>query len=103
MKGRRKEMKFQIRFKNRGGCSYAYADAPSLNIAPAVCAEAANTWLDERLTSYRPPKTVDVVEYDHEKKTAKRKGHRFKLTLKFIEATYQSGMRKSMEWYEPAA
>lgn len=52
--------------------------------------------------SYKPFRTVSVVEYDNEKKTTKRGGIKFKLTLSFFEAKMSSGRKVRNEWYIPA-
>jgi hypothetical protein len=109
-----KTMKFQIRLTDKRGCgSFLYFDATEKTKEEMAC-KTANAYLEKRSEtdnfmrgsffhkSYKPFRTVSVVEYDNEKKTTKRGGIKFKLTLSFFEAKMSSGRKVRNEWYIPA-
>lgn len=102
-------MKFQLRFKRNGSCSYRYCDVSSVEQAPAAATEEANKYLSEqrenqfmRFGVEKPVRTVEVVECG-KAGIAIRKGHRFNLKLCFIEYRFKDGRRERDDWYEPIA
>lgn len=99
--------KYQLRFARNGSCSYEYADATPETALTAAC-ERANEWLARQrgragsmFDTFRPIRTVRVVEYDNTTKAPKRNGHKFKLKLQFTELRFAGGGRQRNEWYEP--
>lgn len=92
---------YQIEF-NLGGSSKSFKyftvlDEKSIESYAEI---VANDWLKNRMTTYKPPKTLMVREYDEEKKTPKRGGQRRKLRLSFLQLTTDSGRKERQEWYE---
>lgn len=108
-------MKYQIRFcDNKGNGHFKYVDVKSKEGVEEKAAQAATDYLKEQAQKAasnsswnvfyvpeRPKRTLHVWEWDSEKREPKRGGHRFKLRLAFIEATYVGGSKKRQEWYEP--
>lgn len=92
--------KYQIRFcDSKGHGSFRYFDADKKIEQEA--ADAANLYMETRLTNYPLPKTVNVWEMDMVTKEPKKKGHRFKIRKSFVQATYENGRKERKEWYEP--
>ena len=106
-------MKFQIRFVDKDNSQwYLYFDADECDKEKKAC-DKANEDLHKQLKGqtnnyslqsllgipYRPLKTLSVVEYDVEKKSAKRGGIKFKLRLNTIHAI-QSNKKIVKYWYE---
>lgn len=111
--------KYQIRFCDSKGHGYfKYIDVKSKKGVEKKAAEAAtkhiieeaekckgsngtfDAWGIFRVPS-KPMKTINVWEWDIEKKEPKRGGHRFKIRLAFFEVTYKGGGKRREEWYEP--
>lgn len=115
-----KAIKYQIRYcDNKGNGYFKYVDVQSSEQAPQVASDFATKHLsDERAkeggvigtfdiwSAFRPPfkpkRTINVWEWDNEKKEPKRGGHRFKLVYCYVEATYLGGGKRRKEWYEPS-
>ena len=108
--------KYQIRFCDSKGYGYfRYLDVKSKRGIEKKAAEAATKIIIEESEKYKsqggpwgifsippkPKKVLHVWEWDLEKKEPKRGGHRFKIRLAFIEATYVGGGKRREEWYEP--
>lgn len=100
--------KYQIRFVDKQGHgSFCYVDCEK-DDAGKMAAEKATEYIN-RIKNTRlpfqviekPKRVVDVWEWDTEKKEVKKKGHRFKLQLMYVQATYNSGRKVRNEWYEP--
>lgn len=99
--------KYQIRFcDSKGHGSFQYVDCDAKD-APEKAAEKANEYITRQnelrrgFTIIQNKKTVHVWEIDMETKQPKKKGHRFKLTLNYVQATYSDGTKERKEWYEP--
>lgn len=106
-------MKFQIRFVDKqGNGSFEHFDAQR-NVEKKA-AEIATAFIERKkeqaqnngsfwpfTPAYRPHRTVQVWEYDIEKKEPKKGGRRFKLQLHYFQATYRGGHKVRNEWYEP--
>lgn len=99
---------FQLRFLDKDKCgSFSYFKINNdTDDYKALAVETANNELQkdkdrrermEPFYTYRPIKTVSVVEYKDGK--AVRGGIKFKLRLKFIEYKYSSGRTVREEWY----
>lgn len=100
--------KYQIRFVDKQGCGFfRYVDCEKEE-APQKAAEKATEEINKQksrtglfVAPYKAPRRLSVCEWDTEKKEIKKKGHRFKLELMYVQATYQSGRKVIDEWYEP--
>jgi hypothetical protein len=100
--------KYQIRFCDKdGNGSFCYVECTAKE-APQKAADKATEEINKRknktglfVAPYKAPRRLNVWEWDTEKKEVKKKGHRFKLQLIFVEATYNSGRKVRDEWYEP--
>jgi hypothetical protein len=100
--------KYQIIFnRGHGSKSFEYFDSEK-KTAPIAAATVANAYIERQysfqrmFSSFKAPRSVQVVEFDNVKKKAapKATGHRFKLRLVFFQATYNSGRKERSEWYE---
>ena len=100
--------KYQIRFcDSKGHGSFCYIDADK--DVEQKAADKATEYINnqkERSFGYfgshiQSKRTVHVWEMDMETKQPKKKGHRFKLRLAYVQATYTDGSKSRKEWYEP--
>lgn len=105
-------IKYQIRFCDKNGNgSFQYVDVKSRKGVEKKAAEKATEYINKQkevrgnfgffINSFKPKRVVHVWEWDTEKGEPKRGGHRFKLELMFIQATYTTGRKMRNEWYEP--
>ena len=102
--------KYQIRFcDSKGHGSFTYIDVDSVEGVEQKAADKATEYIKNGSGLRRgffnsvskPMKTVNVWEMDMTTKEPKKKGHRFKLRIVFVEVTYQGGSKRRNEWYEP--
>lgn len=102
--------KYQIRFCDSKGCgSFKYVDVKSAKEAPQAAAAMATDYIEEQKAiptglfrqPFKAKRIVHVWEWDTEMKEVKKKGHRFKLELFFVQATFNTGRKSRKEWYEP--
>jgi hypothetical protein len=104
-------LKYQIRFcDSKGNGSFRYVESKTKKGIENKAAQVATDYLKEhyerqRFRMFTPPakpkRVVHVWEWDTEKKEVKRNGHRFKLELRYIQATFLNGNKRREEWYEP--
>lgn len=107
--------RYQIEFKEKSGrstsYSYKYFDTEKYAkgvTVESIAADVANESLRKNKENatfrsfgyFKPIKTLTVREMDMEKKQPKRGGYKFKLHLRFIQATFASGRKERAEWYE---
>lgn len=105
-------IKYQIRFcDSKGDGSFTYVDVKNAKDAPKAAAEQATKYINEQkersfgflyTRQYKSKRIVHVWEYDTNKHAPKKDGHRFKLQLGYVEATYTDGSKSRREWYDPA-
>ncbi len=100
--------RYQIRFVDKEGNGFFRYVECSAEEAPKQAAEKATEEINKQkekrgifVVPYKAPRTLHVWEWDVEKKEVKKKGHRFKLQLMYVQATYNSGRKVRNEWYEP--
>lgn len=109
--------KYQIRFCDSKGCGFfEYILVKHGGDVMKITAEKATEVNDKRklqhteqsqwnifkaLHPYKSKRVVHVWEWDLENKQPKKGGHRFKLKLAYIQATYTDGSKSRKEWYEP--
>lgn len=97
--------KYQIDFNWGRSHSFEYIQAEE-NIEKSA-ADKANQCIEKKsagasiFSDVKWPRTLIVREYDTEKKSVKRGGHKFKLRLGTLRLAYQSGSKERNEWYEP--
>ena len=105
------KVKFQIRFTDKNGCgSFEYFDA-TYKEALEFASVTANEYLDRRNRNHQftvrsmfgikseTYRTVQVVEYNTDTHRAKRGGMKFKLKLRYVQATFADGSKRRGEWY----
>lgn len=103
--------KYQIQFEYPNG-NWSYIHFESLEEeSKDMAIKKANDYITDRLEQsedkkysifyvpYKPPKTICVVEYDNDKKTPKRWGKKFKLTLNYLKAKLRNWIIKTDYWY----
>lgn len=98
--------KYQIRFcDSKGHGSFCYVDGEK-NVEQ-LAADKATEYINRDMgfgafgRRIESKKTVHVWEMDMVTKQPKKGGHRFKLKLAYVQATYTDGSKTRKEWYEP--
>ena len=103
---------YQIRFitKENGKFSsghYEYFECREIESAKKS-EEVANAYFEKKRRNdfpsifrkaFKPVKSVEVIEWDKEKRKPVRKGDRFKLYLQYLEYQYANGSKERDEWY----
>lgn len=107
-------MRFQIAFTDSQGCGhFKYVDGETEAEAKRRATIAANEDLKQQydrsfhsvFAAFTPIKTLTVREIVKRETPRphwinKRGGIRFKLRLRFFEATFDDGSKKKAKWYE---
>jgi hypothetical protein len=103
--------KYQIRFcDSKGNGYFEYVDVKSKKGVEQIAAAKATDSINRvKQTSrggifgqqYKSKRTVHVWEMDMITKQPKKDGHRFKLSLASVTASYTDGSKSRKEWYEP--
>lgn len=95
---------YQIKFSSGGGgASFTYFDHEGDGLEQAA-ADKANEYIEKQqssarmFSSFKPPRTVTVVEYDNVKKQPLRSGKKFKLRLSTFKVKTNRGSYKG-EYY----
>lgn len=108
--------RYQIRFcDSKGNGYFEYVDVRSKKGVEKIAADRATEVITKEAHRYRttggpfgmfiqapkPKRIVHVWEWDAGKRCPKKGGHRFKLQLGYLQATYSDGSKERKEWYEP--
>lgn len=98
-------MRYQITFNYGGTCeSYTYFEGGEN--PESTAAQVATFYINKAkrnaraFSSFEPPKTLSVAEWDNEKKDKKKGGHKFKLTLRKTAVTFSDRSNGYDEYYE---
>jgi hypothetical protein len=98
--------KYQI-IISHGDSSKSYEYFEAKEKPEEIAATKATEYIKRRkelstfFSPFKAPRTLNVVEYDTEKKSAKKGGYKFKLELFYFQATMNTGRKVRQEWYEP--